>query len=111
LASAWVTCQACRQLVVFHEEKYRDNRAYCVRCYDEGRAAATAKVVAKMDKASGFKSDKKPKPSTPEKCETCSGNETRCAKCGGMLCRPVSGEECEQRRHGRICLDCYEKLK
>jgi hypothetical protein len=26
-----------------------------------------------------------------------------------MLCRPVSGEECEQRRHGKICLDCYDK--
>jgi hypothetical protein len=123
MPSAWVTCQACKILVVFKTEHWRGQRAFCKKCYDDGREAETAKVLAKLDKASGIKTERSDKPAkktapaskalpknTPDRCETCSGAEERCKKCGGMLCRPKGNEACEQRRHGKICLDCYEKL-
>ena len=111
MASAWVTCQACRLLVPFGDEHWRNNKSFCKKCYDEGKEVALAKAVSKMEKASGFGAtpSKKTKTKTPEKCESCSGSEVRCVKCGGLLCKPVNGEECEQRKHGKMCTDCFEK--
>ena len=116
---AVVTCQSCRTLVPMGKERWRNNRAFCPKCYDEGKEAALAKTVAKMAKASGFDEPPVPKKltgkakkvqETLQRCETCSGSETRCTRCGGLMCRPKAGEECEQMRHGKMCLKCYDEM-
>ena len=114
MATAWVTCQACRTRVLMNKEHWRNNKAYCQKCYDDGKEAAVEKVKAMMDKEMGVKPEKKKKAKTEkkpisEKCETCSGSEEHCIKCGGMLCVQINDEECEQTRYGKLCLTCYDK--
>lgn len=35
MSSAWVSCSNCKGLVKFGQEVWRDNKAYCKKCYDK----------------------------------------------------------------------------